>query len=300
MDILSRKRKIVREDKKWYNNAHTACAPAFHEGDDKRMSEEQGGQGRIPHFGCDAGPARLQCRECGFTGSFLQIHNIDVSVRPEWKMKLMEDFFEWECPQCGCQAQLCYPCRYFDPEMKLSVVVRPDADADLIGAMNARLGAHPIPGFRRRLAEHFFSLREIVLMRDAGLDDRVVHLLKPLIIGRLQAMDYEIWDGFFSHLEVPVDGAARDHVLYMNEEEEASFREPIFWFCIHLTDGETELHGINRTAYRLCSQTLVKHGDGRDDGAFHLYGLDWAIAVHNETDGGGAPDGSDGGEDAGL
>lgn len=234
---------------------------------------------RIP-----AATARLTpvtCRKCGEVGAIMQYHCIDVSAYPELRGLLEEPFFVWRCPRCGEYSELAYPCRYFDGKERLSVVLRPSADKGAPDVINESLSGLRSKGYLHRVVGSFFAMGEIVRIREAELDDRAVQLLKPFIIGQLQSRGIQVWNGFFLALEEG-GGEVAENTVYMAEEgdPEAAYREPVFRFAIHLTDGTVEKHGINLTAYRHCLRLLEARG-AEEDSLYHLYDLNWAIGFHN-------------------
>lgn len=245
-------------------------------------------------FGSDANLTTIECQHCGYTDQILQYRCMDISVHPEWKQELLQgEFFNWVCPQCGVYSELQYPCRYLDPERKVVVVLRPGLDFDdsqeVLEEMNENLGTLGCTGFLHRAAGNFFSMQEIVCIRDTVLSDKVINLIKPLIIGQLQSAGKEVWNGFFTGIgsPVPVDsqGRAEENVMYMSEEGDLNeaYKEKILWFDIHMTDRSIESCGVNMTAYRLCQSMLERSESSFDDGRYHLYDLTWAIDFHNQA-----------------
>lgn len=241
-------------------------------------------QSGSPSFESNGFGAEICCQQCGCRGKILRLHTIDPTHSPESKQVLLDgSFFQWECPQCGAHAEFCYPCRYFDPQTRLSAVLSPQVDEKALAEMNRRLAGNGVPGYLHRAVENFFALQELVKLRDLQLDDRAVQLLKPLIIGQLQQQGLEIWNAFFSHLQVleGICDSPQANVLYMSQgEQEDLYSEPVLWLDVHFTDGQVQQHGLNRTAYRLCQEMLGELGP--DDGCYHLYNLAWAIEFHNQ------------------
>lgn len=233
--------------------------------------------------------APVTCSRCGYTADAGLYDFMDISVHPEWKNVLLDGaFFQWICPECGECSELIYPCRYMDPAFRLTIVLRPGLDwasgAEAVNAMNSRAGGLGVPGYLRRAVGSFYSMQEIVRIREQNLDDRVVNLIKPLLIGQLQSEGKEIWNGFFTGL-LPSDprGKERGWVCYMSldHDMDQAHEESVLWFDIHMADRTVERCGINRTAYRICEEMLQKSGAGEDDGRYHLYDLSWAIDFHN-------------------
>lgn len=234
----------------------------------------------------------ILCQTCQMAGTGDQYSSIDLTVHPLWKEELLNgELFHWSCPNCGSAIDLCYPSRYLDGEGKLGIVLRPGADTSGgngdIELMNQRLEGMSMLGYLHRVCGNFFAMQELVRVRDGALDDRVIQLLKPFIIGQLQSIDLEVWNGFFVSVQNPVTkDTPLDDVIYMieNDDQEAAYGEPVYWYDIHLTDGKVMHRGINHTVYRLCMGLLEERGYGEDDGRFYLYDLSWAIGFHNERE----------------
>lgn len=236
----------------------------------------------------DAAPGSTACQNCGHVNPFQRYHCFALESHPEWKEVLLEgNFYHWNCPECGNVMEINYSSSLVDPALRLSVVLRPGIEQENISALTAELNRRRegvgVPGWMHRAVGNFQSMQELVRVREAGLDDRVIHLMKPLIIGTMQSMGKEVWNGFFTHVEQqPAD---HDNVVVMaeNENQDAANAEPVVWYQIHLTNGEVERQGINWTGYRICEQLLQKQGIGEDSGKFMHYDLGWAIDFQNKS-----------------
>lgn len=254
-----------------------------------------------PVLRSDVGSARVRCRQCGAEDEIPQYHCFDLTRHPEQRETLRSGaFFCWHCPECGAETDFAYPCWYLDPEETMAAVLCPGLDsrdesaARRAAEMDRCLDGLARPGLTRRIAGSFYALRELDHIAGAGLDDRVLQLLKPLLIGQLQSAGEEIWNGFFTGVLPPgVDAPLPAHGVLrvsLNGAEEPPEQETIYCFDIHRTD-RTVLHtGVNDGAYRLCAQLLEQSGHGADDGRFHLYDLNWAIQIHSQQ-----PDTQEGG-----
>lgn len=245
-------------------------------------------QSSSSHCGADNATGEMLCPQCQQTNVFWQYHNIDASLYPQWKADLLEGtLFVYTCPHCGYETDFCYPCRYLDEDAKLGIVLNPNIQSDpegILAQMNQQMDGLSMPGYLHRACANFFAMQELVRIREAGLDDRVIQLLKPLIIGQLQSIGKEVWNGFFVLVEEPdTQGTPLNGVVYLSNkgEEEEAYTEPVYSFDIHLTNGEVLYQGINQTAYYLCASLLQKQALDEEDGRMHLYDLSWAIHFHN-------------------
>lgn len=231
--------------------------------------------------------SKSQCAKCGTVSQTREYRGLDLSKNPEGKAQLLQgEFFQWRCPKCGLEADAAYPCWYFDPEAKLGVCLVPGIDSSsadsALQAMNRNLEGLALPGMTHRAAASFYAMQEIVRAHEAGLDLRAVQLAKPLIIGQLQSMGKEVWNGFFQGVSTPAPGEEPvQGVLYASQSQEPEYGQPVYWYDIHLT-SRTVIHtGVNETLFQMCRQMLDRLGEQPDDGSFRLYDLNWAISCHN-------------------
>lgn len=235
--------------------------------------------------------SRSQCGRCGAAVQVEQYHGLDLSLTPEGKQALLEGkFFQWRCPQCGLEGETGYPCRYFDPDKKLGIVLVPDLDStgaeQALQAMNRGLEGLSLPGMTHRAAGNFYAMQEVVRAFDAGLDDRVLQLIKPIIIGQLQAQGETVWNGFFQGVSTPDPKEEPiPAVLYasLDKDSPAEYGQPIYWFDIFLTNRTIVHTGVNETLFQMCRSILDSSGLPGDDGRFHLYDLNWGIGFPERT-----------------
>lgn len=251
-------------------------------------------------YGADASPTSVRCNWCGHVFQIMQYRNFHIDTHPQWHEVLMKgDFFRLPCPNCQNPADISYPATYLDSHEKLGISLIPGLDSseaeEELEAINKTAAPLIRPGMRRRVVGTFYAMQEQVLARELKLDDRVLQLLKPLIIGQQQSMGKEVWNGFFAGISCT--GERENNAIYFSsrpggqntpEEEQAKryleelYQEPVYHFDIHMTNHQVERIGINETAYQLCSQILAQAGYEEDDGFFHIYDLNWAISIHNQ------------------
>lgn len=234
------------------------------------------------------GVGTVVCARCGRRQGLQQYHCFDAAADRGAVDILMDGgFFRWTCPDCGEYSELAYPSRYLDRENKLNVVLRPDIGTgdckELLEDMNRCLEGLDREGVRHRAVENFHAMQEQVRIRESEMDDRVVQLIKPLIIGQLQNRGMEVWNGFFVYREPLCTAGRREDVLYMfeNGTGEEAYAEPVLWFDIYLTNGEITRQGVNIFVYKICENMLYNHGDTKDNGDYQFYDLTWAIDFHN-------------------
>lgn len=243
----------------------------------------------------DVDSARVRCAQCGAEETIAQYLCFDMNRHPDQRETLLDGaFFHWRCPQCGADTDFSYPCWYLDPEGGIAAVLSPGLDSaapdalQRLSEMDRHLEGLALPGLIHRAAGTFYNLQELARIAGTGLDDRVLHLIKPLLIGQLQAAGEQVWNGFFAGVLRPGDGGALpEHGvlrIYLDGADNSDpDQETVYCYDIHLTD-RTVLHtGVNDGAYQLCTRMLAQSGYGADDGRFHLYDLNWAIGIHNDS-----------------
>lgn len=230
----------------------------------------------------------VQCQHCSNVFTTQRINCFDTLVWPEGRQVLdREDFFHPVCPQCHAPADLGYPSRYLDRELGIAAVLVPgieNQDIDeCLSQMNCLMDGLALNHMEHRAVGSFYAMAEQMRIHRHHLNDRVVQLLKPLIIGGLQSRGFEVWNGFFMGMTHPEKSEQLENTVYLSSQENAEtvYTEDIYQFHIYLTNGDIIPQGINDTAYRICRNLLEQKGLAEDDGLFHLYDLSWAIHFHN-------------------
>ena len=230
----------------------------------------------------------IQCQRCGNVFPVQRINCFDTLLWAKGRQVLDEgNFFHPACPQCQMQADISYSSRYIDQELGIAVVLVPDIENqdtnELFSCMNQYIDRLALGRMQHRAVGNFYSMAEQMRIHQYNLNDRAVQLLKPLIIGNLQAQGFEVWNGFFMDLLHPNGAEQMDDTIYMSTQENSGevYKEDVYQFHIYLTNGDIIPRGINDTAYQICLNILREKELENDDGHFHLYDLSWAIGIHN-------------------
>jgi hypothetical protein len=155
----------------------------------------------------------ITCPGCGRRSTFTTWSSLNATLDPDQKPRLLSgELTRFTCPACGHSAEVSYPLLYHDMERQLMLWHVPDASVkhgyeapgELPAAMRKTLGA----GYRFRRVGTLNSLREKVLIFDHDLDDRVVEVLKLLVVA--QAPSGKIPTGadvYFSEIVREDDGS---------------------------------------------------------------------------------------------
>lgn len=137
-----------------------------------------------------SGTIRLACPACGQPIDAPVTQAINAREHPQLKLQLLEGTLNLlECDRCGYRAPLEATLSYHDPDKQYFAVVAPDPSDQTAAAALAALaddrqgGAMTITAVgTRRLVPSRNALVEKVKLLDAGLDDRVIEVLKVLLL----------------------------------------------------------------------------------------------------------------------
>lgn len=130
----------------------------------------------------------LNCPACGRAHQFGAWQSINVKLDPQEKPRLLDgSLTRFTCEGCGHTADVVYPLLYHDMDKRLMVWLLPEGGGEDPGdksdpdglplAMSKTLGADYT---FRKVASHN-ELREKIYVFDAGLDDRVVEVVKLIL-----------------------------------------------------------------------------------------------------------------------
>lgn len=102
---------------------------------------------------------------------------MNIVSNPELREKVLnQTLFDWNCPSCGYQAQLVYPCLYHDKNRQLMICVAPNGNTEALKDLDRQFPQ--LSGVKKRLVSNLAELKEKVLIFEAGLDDVAVELVK--------------------------------------------------------------------------------------------------------------------------
>lgn len=139
----------------------------------------------------------IVCPECGNSVFATLWTGIRAGEDSELREKILqENFFNWECPECGYASELLYPCLYSDRERNFVLFHCPQES----GFRSEELPE--LSGTRRRLVSSPLELREKILIFESGLDDRAIELVK-YAIGELllQKTGARVRQGYYTEMD---------------------------------------------------------------------------------------------------
>jgi len=121
------------------------------------------------------------CPQCGKEIGVSAPESINMSVNPQDGQKLIDGtLFEAAC-SCGAKISIDFPVLYHDPEKRIMIYyVKPEAVART-EAMFSALRMNPDfgqKGYQLRVATDQETLREKAMIFSAGMDDRVMEVIK--------------------------------------------------------------------------------------------------------------------------
>lgn len=135
----------------------------------------------------------IVCPKCGKQGKFPVWEKVDVQAQPALKAALHYGaLFRYQCPKCGTLVNINYSVLYEDADKKLALYYAANQEdvQQMQQVFNSAPkdydGPTPWGDYKKRIVVSQNQLREKVLIFDAGLDDRVIELLKLVILANLQ------------------------------------------------------------------------------------------------------------------
>ena len=138
---------------------------------------------------------KMACPRCGKESDFVVWDSINTLQNPEMKAKVRSgDAFVFECPHCGSKTQINYTTLYNQAEDHVMIyLVTKDSDKaiEIVDQMMGKDGK--VLPFERVLSKEYTKrvvinpdqFKEKLLILDAGLDDRIVEIMKMMMIAVL-------------------------------------------------------------------------------------------------------------------
>lgn len=126
-----------------------------------------------------------ECPNCHAEITIPYYEELNVSEHPEQKEAILSgDFFKFTCPKCGAVLPVTGPLLYHDPKVPTMLQLVPPGFDDATERLDELLAL--IQGmegdktslYQARLVTSVDKLLEKIYIQDAGLDDRVVELVK--------------------------------------------------------------------------------------------------------------------------
>ncbi len=129
----------------------------------------------------------VECPKCTSEQSITHWQTVNVTDDPDLKQKILDrTLVTFTCEKCGYVAEVYHPLLYHDMEQRLMVFLGEEFPDDPASeAMFASLAPGIEAEYTFRMVNSINELIEKILIRDAGLDDRVVEVFKLLLVEQL-------------------------------------------------------------------------------------------------------------------
>lgn len=138
------------------------------------------------------------CPECGHEQPVKIITSVNVTTDPDMREKVMSgEIFKFGCEECGFEGYAGFEFIYEDKQTNggFLVYLEPDCEDRVVGIEMPDLADQVIyRDVAMRLVSDINSLKEKILIFEAGLDDRVVELFKYLTLTKLEGDPNQIPD----------------------------------------------------------------------------------------------------------
>jgi hypothetical protein len=168
----------------------------------------------------------VTCPHCGHEQDFMRWDSVNVELNPELRQGILSGaLFMFVCGGCGQRVEVAYDMLYHDPVGRRMFWLR---TAELMSREDAQAAVRAFgparEGYAFRIVLDRFALVEKILLVAAGLDDRVMELMKA-----------RLWDGLdrgrmppgtrmlFAGLGMDDEGELRLKMALVNSEASSTF-----------------------------------------------------------------------------
>lgn len=126
---------------------------------------------------------KINCPGCGRSADFMAYDSINVNVNPRLREQVLsDDIFKFKCEHCGHEDTLFYPFLYHDMQNRFWILIVPDKTDDASSAPELpEIAKRSMVNYRSRLVSHVNDFKEKIFIFEAGLDDRVLEMLKLFV-----------------------------------------------------------------------------------------------------------------------
>ena len=210
---------------------------------------------------------RIVCPKCGGEDDFAVWLSINTMDYPEVKQKIMSgEIFLFKCPKCGSETNIKYDCLYHQMENHLMIQVANNDESvkKAVEALEKILYDNKVQAFQLLDSDYTFrivrdnnQLREKIYIFDHGLDDRVIELMKVIIISHLA--------------DTEPDLKVSDLLLNINEGAPEKF-------VLKTEDGQWTSFPFVQKTYDIIKTEILDLFASNDDGKrSYIININWAI-----------------------
>jgi predicted RNA-binding Zn-ribbon protein involved in translation (DUF1610 family) len=121
----------------------------------------------------------VACPQCGAAVRTEMWPGISAESDPQLRVRLLDEtFFDWKCPQCGCETRFLYPCLYHDKARGFMVYLAPNGSGSEFQTVDVSDRFPQLDGVTKRVVSSPAEMKEKILIFEAGLNDCAVELVK--------------------------------------------------------------------------------------------------------------------------
>ena len=126
----------------------------------------------------------LACPQCGHKHMLRKYKRINVTEKAGLKEDILKNrLFVFRCEKCNYLAPLTYECHYTDSKRKLNIYMAPEVTEET--EQTLRDLNEKVEG-TKRLVDNINDLKEKIMIRENHMDDRVVELVKIMVINQIK------------------------------------------------------------------------------------------------------------------
>ncbi len=119
----------------------------------------------------------ISCPGCTAVNKRQMWIEIERSADPQLREQILEEtLFDWQCPDCGYQARMVYPCLYHEKQGKWMVYLSPSGRTQQV--IDAERQYPGLSDVKKRLVLTPAQLKEKVMIFERGLNDVALEMVK--------------------------------------------------------------------------------------------------------------------------
>lgn len=133
---------------------------------------------------------KITCPNCKKVSDFRVWESINTTLNPDMKEKVRTgEAFSFVCPHCGKKTNVNYPTLYHQMEDQIMIYFVHGDQSKAIEALQKHSGFRFEADYRKRVVGTMNAFREKLMIFDAGLDDRVIELMKLFVVSQIHEQD---------------------------------------------------------------------------------------------------------------
>ncbi len=214
----------------------------------------------------------ITCPNCKTEQKIKVWESIDVSVSPKEKKKILDgDFFKFSCKKCDFEAPLAYNCLYSDIENKLLIWLIPELTDEIkekLSVADTLKGdeKHDTSDYIYRIVTTPNELKEKIMIKDEGLDDRIVEILKMVYLSQISTITGD-------------ESIADENILemYLDRQEKGCYS-----FIIFFEKREPIMIPINNDIYEKVYNDFIQLVESEQEEKFTEVDFQYAKKIFSE------------------